>query len=703
MKLHFSSRSKNLFVTPLLLVGATLAAYWGVWTFELVILDDPTYITKNHRLADGLTYENVSWSFTTNYFSNWHPLTWLSYLLDAELFGIDPGALHTTNLLLHIANTLILYALLLCWTGARGLSGFIAALFAIHPLHVESVAWVSERKDVLSTFFGLWALLAYSWYARRGSVGWYLAALALFALSLTSKQMLVTLPFLLLLLDVWPLKRTPLTSNEQHEGEKTEAADSSDTNRGILCPPAPWSRLVIEKIPFFALSIVSSWIIFLVQLHAGVMRPLHTFPLTERIANAMTVYVAYLVQMVWPTRLAVFYPYPEGTQTATQTIGAALLLLTITAAVLLLRRKHWYLPVGWFWYLGTLVPVIGLVQVGDQRMADRYTYFPLIGIFIAVTWLVWHSFSSELWHRRLLPVGALLLLAVLLGLTRRQAGYWRDDELLWQHAADVTEGNYVAHTNLGAVRLDQERTEEAVKHLRISLQINPDNYLALTNLGVVRSSEGHTEEAMEHWSAALRIAPDYTHALYRMGQALAQLGRKEEAASYFRHALRVEPGSTSVHTSLAKLLQDDGKFAEAIRHYLEALRINEQSFAVQDALTHYNVAVAYERIGKLVEAEAHYREALHRDPNYAKAYFNLGNTLLAQKKYLEAIVQYRKAIEISPRDATLYSNLGTALRLVGRIDEAAAHYRKALRIDPQLEAARKNLEALGQNFEPDSR
>jgi tetratricopeptide (TPR) repeat protein len=695
-------RRSNLFVIPLLLVGATLAAYWGVWTFDFVILDDPTYITKNYRLADGLTYENITWSFTTNYFSNWHPLTWLSYLLDAELFGIDSGPFHTTNLLLHIANTLLLYALLFCWTGAAGRSGFVAALFALHPLHVESVAWVSERKDVLSTFFGLWALLAYGWYARRRSVGWYLAALALFALSLMSKQMLVTLPFLLVLLDVWPLKRTPLTSNEQQGGEATKGADSSETSGGIICPPVPWSRLVVEKIPFFALSVVTSLIIFLVQLHTGAMRPLYTFPLTERIANAIVVYVVYLVQMVWPTRLAAFYPYPEGTESAVQTMGAALLLLAITSVAVLLRKKHWYLLVGWLWYLGTLVPVIGLVQVGDQRMADRYTYFPLIGIFIAVTWLFWHLFVSEAWHRRFLPAGALLLLVAMLGLTHQQARHWRDDELLWQHAVEVTEGNYVAHTNLGAVRLDQGQTEEAVKHWRTSLQINPDNYLAHTNLGLVSFSAGRIEEAMESWSSALRIAPNDTYALYNMGRALAKLGRKEEAVSTFRHALRVEPESTTVHTSLAKLLQDDGKFVEAIGHYLEVLRIYEKSFAVQDALTHYNVAVAYERLGQLDEAEAHYREALQWDPNYANAYFNLGNTLLARRKYLEAIAQFRKALTFSPEAASCHCNLGTALRLVDQIDEAIRHYREALRIDPQHEAARKNLEALGQSLEPDS-
>jgi tetratricopeptide (TPR) repeat protein len=702
MNPHHPSRSANLFVIPLLLVGATLAAYWGIWTFEFIVFDDPIYITKNDRLADGLTYENITWSLTANHSSNWHPLTWLSYLLDTELFGVDSGAIHTTNLLLHIANTLLLYALLYRWTAAAGLSGFVAALFAIHPLHVESVAWATARKDVLSTFFGLWALLAYGWYARRRSVGWYLTALAMFALSLISKQMLVTFPFLLLLLDVWPLKRTPLTSNEQHGGETTKGASSSETSGGIICPPARWSRLVVEKIPFLTLSVVTSVIIFFVQLGAGAVRPLQSWPLTERIANAITVYVLYLLQMVWPTRLAPFYPYREGVPTAVQTVGAALLLLAITSAAVRLRRKHWYLLVGWFWYLGTLVPVIGLVRVGDQRMADRYTYFPLIGIFIAVTWLFWHLFSSEIWRRRLLPAGALLLLVAMLGLTHQQTRLWRNNEALWQHAIEVTEDNYVAHNFLGGVRIAQDRTEEAVKHWRTALRINPNILLAHTNLGLVASSKGHTEEAVEHWRSALQLAPDHIDTLCYMGRALAKLGRKEEAASYLRHALRVEPGSASAHTSFAKVLFDDGKFAEAIRHYLEALRINEQAFAVQDALTHYNVAVAYERLGKLDDAAAHYREALRWDPEYANAYFNLGNTLLARGKYLEAIVQYRKALELSPDVATLHSNLGTALRLVGRIDEAIMHYREALRIDPQLEAARKNLEHLNQIREPAS-
>jgi tetratricopeptide (TPR) repeat protein len=582
---HHPSRCVNLFVIPLLLVGATLAAYWGVWTFEFVNLDDPAYITNNHRLADGLTYENITWSFTTNDVWNWHPLTWLSYLLDAELFGIDPGPFHTTNLLLHVTNTLLLYALLFCWTGAAGRSGFVAALFAMHPLHVESVAWVSERKDVLSTFFGLWALLAYGWYARRRSVGWYLAALALFALSLMSKQMLVTLPFLLLLLDVWPLKRTPLTSNEQHGSETTKGIGSNDTKSGVICPPAPWSRLVIEKIPFFALSVVSSLIIFLVQLHSGVVRPLHSFPLTERIANAIEVYVVYLVQMVWPTRLAAFYPYPEGTETSAQTVGAALLLLAITSVAVLLRKRHWYLLVGWFWYLGTLVPVIGLVQVGEQRMADRYTYFPLIGIFIAVTWLFWHLFASEVWRRRLLPAGATLLLVALLGLTRQQTRHWRNSELLWQHAVDVTEGNYQAHMNLGGVYYDGRRIDEAIRHWRITLEIRPE----------------------------------FPSALCSMGAALASLGRNEQAEFYFRHALRVEPGFAPAHFNWGDMLSANKQFAEAIRHYLEALKSDDESFAALDVLTHYNVAVAYTRLGQLDEAAAHYREALRIDPQLEAA------------------------------------------------------------------------------------
>jgi len=708
MNPHHPSRRSNLFVVPLLLVGATLAAYWGVWTFEFIAFDDPIYITKNLRLSDGLTYENITWSLTANHSSNWHPLTWLSYLLDTELFGVDSGAIHTTNLLLHIANTLLLYALLFCWTGARGLSGFVAALFAIHPLHVESVAWATARKDVLSTFFGLSALLAYGWYARRHSVGWYLTALTLFALSLISKQMLVTLPCLLLLLDVWPLKRTPLTSNEPHRVEATNRAGSDGAKSGIICPPAPWSRLVVEKVLFFALSVASSLIIYFVQMGAGAVRPLHSWPLTERIANAITVYVLYLVQMLWPTRLAPFYPYREGIPTAVQTAAAALLLLAITSAAVGLRKKHWYLLVGWFWYLGTLVPVVGLVRVGDQRMADRYTYFPLIGIFIAVTWLFWHLSSSEIWRRRLLPTVALLLLVVMLGLTYQQTRLWRNNEALWQHAIEVTEDNYVAHNFLGNVRIAQERPEEAVEQWRAALQITPNILQAHTNLGLVASSKGHTEAAIEHWRFALRLAPDHIDTLCYMGRALGKLGRNEEAASHLRHALRVDPASASAHTSLATILVDDSKFAEAIRHYLEALKlealiINGQSFTLQDALTHYNIAVAYERLGKLDEAAAHYREALRRDPEYANAYFNLGNTLLARGEYLEAISQYRKALELSPDEPTIHSNLGTALRLVGELDEAAAHYREALRIDPQLEAPRKNLEHLNQNREPASR
>jgi tetratricopeptide (TPR) repeat protein len=628
-----------MIVIPLLLVGATLAAYWGVWTFDFVNFDDRTYIVRNGRLADGLTYENITWSLTADVCSTWHPLTLLSYLLDAELFGIDSGPFHATNLLLHIANTLLLYVLLFRWSGAAGLSGFVAALFAIHPLHVESVAWVSERKDVLSTFFGLWALLAYGAYALRHSAGWYLTALAMFALSLTAKQMLVTLPFLLLLLDVWPLKRTPLTSKERHEDE---TAGSSDTSRGIICPPSPWSRLVVEKIPFFVLSVVASLGVFLVQLRTGAVQPLHTFPLTERVANAIMVYVVYLAQMFWPTRLAVFYPYPEGTQTVVQTIAAALLLLAITSVAVRLRRKHWYLLVGWFWYLGTLIPVIGLVQVGDQRMADRYTYFPLIGIFIAVTWSFWHLFSSAVWRRRLLPAVALLLLVAMLGLTYQQTRHWRNSEGLWSHAIEVTEGNSRAHTNLGGIYFADGRREEAIRQYRI----------------------------------VLKMRPEFPSAHCNLGGALMSLGRNDEAALYFRQALQVDPAFVPAHINWGNMLFADGYFAEAIGHYLEALKSDEKSIAAQHPFTHKNVATAYARLGQLDQAAAHYRAALRLSPNFAAAHFSLANALSALGRYSEAIPHYETALRIDPNIVGAPSLLAKALREHSRANKAVRHFER---------------------------
>jgi hypothetical protein len=565
MKPHHSLRSLNLFVMPLLLVGATLAAYWGVWAFEFVNLDDPAYITNNHRLADGLTYENISWSFATNDVWNWHPLTWLSYLLDAELFGIDSGAFHTTNLLLHIANTLLLYALLFRSTGAAGQSVFAAALFAIHPLHVESVAWVAERKDVLSTFFGLLALAAYGRYARFLKRRWYLTALAMFVLSLMSKQMLVTLPFLLLLLDYWPLSRTPQGELDDHPKSSPQIASTDSVEIAATTPShrQPWRRLLLEKVPFLAISVLFCVVALLVQHQGGAMPSIARFSITTRLLNAILVYGIYLKKTFWPSGLAVYYPHPGDALSQTAIAAAALLLAALSTAAIVQWRKRPFLLVGWLWYLGTLVPVIGIVQVGAQQMADRYTYVPLIGIFIAISWGVPSLAAARPVRRVALPCVAALVLVAFMTIARGQAGHWKNSVTLFEHALAVTGENAVAHNNLGVFMAKQRQFPEAILHFRATVSIDAKFPRAQFNLGNALCSVRQYQQGANHFHKALQIEPNFAHAHFSLANALSALGRYSEAIPHFQTALQIDPDLIGAPSLLAKALREQSRANKA--------------------------------------------------------------------------------------------------------------------------------------------
>ena len=550
-----------------LLAALTLTVFWSARGFEFVSYDDPTYVSGNERVMDGLTGDNVLWAFTTDYFSNWHPLTWLSLMLDAAIHGNDPRGFHSTAIWIHLFNALLLFLLLERTTGKSWPSAFVAALFAVHPLHVEAVAWISSRKDVLSTFFGLLALLAYADYAASRRRSRYALALVAFALSLLSKQMLVTLPFLLLLLDIWPLGRVEWTG--WREG-----------SRALV-------RLVPEKIPFFVLTVIFSVAVYLAQQSGGAVRDMQEFPLLARLYNAIVVYVLYFWKTLVPTGLACYYPYPASIA-AWKVLAAGSFLIGVTAAAVMQLRRRPYLAVGWLWYVGTLVPVIGLVQIGEQQMADRYTYVPLVGLFVAITWLTLSLVPEGVrGSRATLPVAAAIVVVALAATARAQTLHWRDSLSLYRHAVAVTAGNTVAHNNLGTAY----------------------------------GQAGRLAQAMEQFQAALEIDPDYADAHNNLGNALLQQGRTDEAGGHFREALRLDPDLVAARMNYGVVLERSGRLAEAVGQFDRAIELNPELGEVRRyaAAAHDRWGTALWEGGERDAAIAQFREALRLDPDLGAA------------------------------------------------------------------------------------
>ncbi len=443
---------KRLLIISLLLIIATFMAFWQVTHCDFINFDDPEYVTDNRHVQDGLTVEGILWAFTTGHAANWHPLTWISHMVDVQLFGLQPGWHHLTNLLFHLANTLLLFLVLNRMTKALWQSAFVAALFALHPLHVESVAWVAERKDVLSTFFWMLTMGMYVSYVARPGLTRYLTLLLCFALGLMAKPMLVTLPFVLLLLDYWPLQRLEQKKPPQ-EVRKPLSKDKKRTPpvKAPVQPVDHWPLirpLLTEKIPLFVLAVLSSIVTYLVQHHGGAVESLEAFPPSARVANAFVSYSTYMVKMLWPTNLAVFYPHPRWWP-LWQVLGSVVLLIAITVLAIRGAKKRPYAAVGWLWYVGTLVPVIGVVQVGSQAMADRYTYIPLVGLFIIVAWAVPELLKKWPYRKEALIVLSALCLLCLFLVTWRQVGYWRNSIALYDHALEVTDANSLIHNNRG--------------------------------------------------------------------------------------------------------------------------------------------------------------------------------------------------------------------------------------------------------------
>ena len=562
--------------------------------------DDNVYVYKNLQVQKGLTWPGVVWAFTQFHALNWHPLTWLSHMLDYECYGLWPGGHHLTSVLLHAATVVLLFLVLWQMTARRWPSALVAVLFAIHPLHVESVAWVAERKDVLSGLFFVLTLAAYLGYIRRPfSLRRYLLVVLCFVLGLLAKPMLVTLPFVLWLLDYWPLRRwNPLGHWERANG----------------CPfvPAFPPRVLLEKIPLLLLAAASCVATTLAQTAA--IMPLERIPWSVRAGNALVSYVAYLGQYFWPADLAVYYPYPQGGPSWWAVAGALLLLLGISAAAVLTRRRHPYFLMGWLWFLGMLVPVIGLVQVGTQARADRYMYLPLIGPALAVAWATYEFVGDSFGRRWLCGAAWLLVLVALLDRATEQTSTWRDDETLWTHTFNATAGNALAHYNLALALAECGQLDDAADQYRQALDIKPDYAEAHLNLGNDLLTRRRLDEAIAHYQRALAINADYAQAHNNLSSALMDRGHVAAAIEHYRQALKINPDYTGAHVNLGIALASCGHVDAAIAHYQRAVEI-EPDYA--DA--HVSLSGAFYQKGRLDEAAACLEKALALKPDYAGA------------------------------------------------------------------------------------
>ncbi|MHB8834966.1 MAG: tetratricopeptide repeat protein [Candidatus Methylomirabilia bacterium] len=543
----------------LALLVVILAVYAPVGRYGFLDFDDDVYVSKNAHVLAGFTSEGLAWAVTSvGYAANWHPLTWLSHMADVEVFGLRAGGHHLANVLIHAANAIVLFLLFWRMTGALRASAFIAALFAVHPLNVESVAWVAERKNVLSTFFLLLTLASYVRFVRRPSWNRYLLTLLSFALGLLSKPMLVTLPFVLLLLDVWPLGR--LDAFRSH-------AAAEKPGRAF-----PGRHVLLEKVPLLCLSIGSALLTFVAQTRGGLVGSLRAYPFPQRAANAVLAYVDYAWKMIWPAKLAFFYPHRADALPLGATVASGLLLAALSLALILARRRYPCLGVGWFWYLGTLVPVIGLVQVGSQGMADRYAYVPLVGLYLAIAWgtdrlaRAWRVPSAAL----TLAAGATLLCLALIA--RGQVGFWRDGSALVSHTLAVTEGNWFAENNYGVFLDRQGKRDEAITHYAKALAIRPSFSQAHNNWGAALASQKRLGEAIDHYREAIRLMPDSATAFFNLGAALAGQGKFEEALADYSRALILGSEKVATHFSMGVVLESLRKSDEAARHYREVLR-----------------------------------------------------------------------------------------------------------------------------------
>jgi protein O-mannosyl-transferase len=593
----FSSPEKRNVVLCLLLVVATLALYNPVTRYPFVNYDDDRYVTENPHVHNGLTADTIAWATTAMEQGNWHPLTWMSHALDWQLFHQNPTGHHFTSVLIHATNAVLLLLFLIYATGRVGSSFFVAAIFALHPINVESVAWIAERKNVLSTFFFLAALIAYCWYARKPDWRRYLAFAGLFVLGLMSKPMVITLPFVLLLLDYWPL------------GRMEERSANAEVPQSTL------PRLIAEKLPLFALSAASAAITIKAQQAGGAVRSTAQFSLAVRLENAVVAYATYLWKMIWPAHLAPLYPHPGDSLAVWQIVISALVLLVVTAAVVRFRSRR-YLLTGWLWFLGTLIPVIGLVQVGDQAMADRYAYIPLIGIFVMIAWAAAELADSFQISFSACAIPAAFVVLALAFATHRQLGYWSSSYDLWEHALAVTDKNFIAQDNLGGALLLLGKADEAYPHFQAAAAINPKDPMSHANLGAYLQAHGHLPEAIEQHNRAISLTSDaglLASTYANLGTAYRKIGEDEKARESYDQAVRLNPNQSNAYLGLGQLLEKQNRLDESISNYSRSVELRPTDTGF------FLLGHALEIAGRRAEALAAYQSALQLSPDMTEA------------------------------------------------------------------------------------
>jgi tetratricopeptide (TPR) repeat protein len=660
----------------LALALTTATVFYQVCTYDFVNLDDPNYIYENLNIQSGITPKAIKWAFTTGYVSNWHPLTWLSYMLDWQLFGSKAGGYHLINLIFHIANTLLLFTVLKQMTQKLWQSAFVAALFALHPLHIESVAWVAERKDVLSTFFWMLTMWAYFRFVNHPKIASYLLVVIFFALGLMSKPMLVTLPFVLLLLDYWPLDRF---------GPKSGKVSSKYS---LL-------YLLIEKAPLFAMTLASCIVTFVIQKKGGAME-WEKYDLPIRLANASISYLQYINKMIWPAHLAVFYPHPNQNVSILYAVISTIFLLAVTILIFRFAKERRYLVVGWLWYLGTLVPVIGLIQVGAQAMADRYTYIPLTGLFIIIAWGLSDLLAKWRNKKIALTMAALLIIIDMSICTHFQLGYWQNSLTLFQHALDVTKDNYVAHFSIAGPLREQGKLNETIYHCSEAIRIKPHYTKAIVSLGTALDEIGRIDEAIEEYKKCLQITPNDPLALNNLGIALGRQGKFDEAVKCFTEALRVKPDFVSAHINISHALTLQGNLNEATMHLTEALRLDPQS-----AKAHYYLGQVLMQMGKINEAITHFEEAIRLEPNWVELMNNLAWFLAANRETAihnpdKAIRLAQQACELTNyKEPQLLDTLAVAYASAGDFSKAIETAEKALELcqSPEQNTLKKGIES----------
>ncbi len=631
---------------------------------DFVNYDDPDYVTANEHVKSGLTADGIAWALWADEASNWHPLTWVSHMVDASLFGNNPRGHHATSVLLHALNAALAFLALRRLTGALWASAVCAALFAWHPLRVESVAWVAERKDVLSGFFWFVVLWAYAGYAERrrdttgGAWRFYVLALVMMDLGLMAKPMLVTLPCVLLLLDFWPLRRV--------------------TKDAAL-------MLVVEKLPFFALAAVSSYVTYLVQKGGGSVTAALSFP--ERLANAVVAVGRYLGKFAAPVDLAVLYPHP-GAWPAKKVVASVVIVAALSAFAWWQHRRRPWITMGWLWFVGTLVPVIGLVQVGLQSMADRYTYVPMLGVQIAVVWTL-AEFAARPGARR---TWATIATVVLLGCAVRtwdQLGVWKNSGTLFDQAVAVTEGNYLAHDNRGLFLYNSGQRDAAIADYRRALAIRPDYLNANNNLGHALAEGGRPAEAIPLYRTALKSNPDHLEVRNNLANALSDLNQLAEAMEHYEFVLARRPNHANALNGSAVALAMQNRLPEAKARLELSLRV-----APDNPSAHNNLGNVCSMLGQPDEAIRHYRRATELKPNEPQAFMMIGSLLVQQEKFAEAAESFKRALAINPANPDAHANLGFAFARLGRREEAQRALRTALHQRPDFPQARAWLQAV---------